>query len=203
MARGENGLFKSVFSQKIELKINNPCMKSVVNGDGSFVIESMKVPIGQSLLTLILPGPTNTVSALYGNGYDKCGELTYLWLDANGKQFSSEWFKGEANSESNFVDSLTLVLHSEPNGTDLHDQVTLSIRLDDYPSSTPATFKISLTYRECFPLVFSVPKIEDLKLKVGTRGPVIDYFFDQYPCKWNQTYTIFIVTPLGKTSVLP
>jgi len=57
------------------------------------------------------------------------------------------------------ADNLTLALRSEPTGIELQDQVTLIIRLNDYPSSTPAIFKISLTYRECFPSLFSGPKI--------------------------------------------
>ena len=38
------------------------------------------------------------------------------------------------------VDQMNLQLESEPRGTTLYDQFSLIIRLDDYPSSTPAIF---------------------------------------------------------------
>ena len=46
-------------------------------------------------------------------------------------------------------------------------------------------FRISLTYRECFPYNFSGPNIDDIQIKVGEKGPEIDYLFDQFPCNWN------------------
>jgi len=94
-------------------------------------------------------------------------------------------------------------LTSFPTGTTLYDHFTLIMRLDDYPDSTPAIFKINLVYRECFPYNFKSPKIEDIKMKVGDMGPEIDYSYDQFPCVWNQTYTVNFITPSGDTTTLP
>ena len=37
----------------------------------------MSVPIGKALLKAAYSGPTDSMSVLYGNGYDKCGPLRY------------------------------------------------------------------------------------------------------------------------------
>lgn len=78
-ARGNQGFFNSVFSPELSLEIVNPCLRSVVNGDGGLEISEISVPPGKTLVDLILAGPTDSASVTYGNGYDKCGELTYLW----------------------------------------------------------------------------------------------------------------------------
>ena len=80
----------------MKIEIVNPCIHTVVNADKGLVLESVRVPIQQSSFTLNLPGPTDSISVRYGNGYDKCGELTYLWLDDLGNQFKSAWFQGNA-----------------------------------------------------------------------------------------------------------
>ena len=80
-ARGDQGLFRSVSSQTLVINIINPCLTSVVNGDGNLILEDMVVPNGQTLLDLTYNGPTDSASVTYGNGYDKCGNLTYIWFD--------------------------------------------------------------------------------------------------------------------------
>ena len=67
----------------------------------------------------------------------------------------------------------------------------------------PAIFPVMLTYRECFPYDFKGPKISDLEMLVGDDGPKIDFFMNQEPCTWNQTYEIIIIGPDGKTEILP
>ena len=73
------------------------------------------------------------------------------------------------------------------------------MKLVEYPTSTPAEFVITITYRECYPYDFSGPIIEDITMKVDDTGPEIDFFFDQYPCSWNQTYEITITTKDGES----
>ena len=80
-ARGTAGLFNTVYSEILEIEIINPCLTSIVNEDENVVLEDMKVPPGQKLVELVLEGPTDSTSVIYGNGYDKCGNLTYIWLD--------------------------------------------------------------------------------------------------------------------------
>ena len=80
-ARGDKGLFISVVSEIIEIEIVNPCLTSIVNEDQNVVLEDMMVANGKILYELSLDGPTDSASVTYGNGYDKCGNLTYLWLD--------------------------------------------------------------------------------------------------------------------------
>ena len=67
-----------------------------MNGDGNLVIEDMNVPGGQTLVDLIFEGPKDTASVIYGNGYDRCGDLTYLWLDSQGKEFTNMVFSANA-----------------------------------------------------------------------------------------------------------
>jgi len=119
-ARGDQGLFKSVQSAQFTLTIINPCLTTVVNGDKVLEIEEIAVPPGKTLTELILAGPTDSASALYGNGYDKCGDLTYLWLKG-GEEFMSEWFSMNATVTIADVDEMNLALRSEPRGTTLYD----------------------------------------------------------------------------------
>ena len=96
-----------------------------------------------------------------------------------------------------------MTLNSEPSGTVLHDYFELIMKLEEYPSATPAVFKIMITYRECHPQDFSGPEIDDIEIRVGDKGPEIDFYFDQFPCQWNQTYDITITSKDGETRELP
>jgi len=40
-------------------------------------------------------------------------------------------------------------------------------------------------------------------MKVGQPGPDIDYFFNQAPCSWNQTYEIEVTTVTGRSETFP
>ena len=176
----------------------------MVNGDSGLVIDDLFVPVGSDVLDLVYAGPTDSTSVTYGNGYDKCGDLLFEWLNVlTGAPFENAYFNSTSTVVGFNVDSFNQLLISEKTGTTLSDTMLVRMSLVDYPSSTPAEFTVKLTYRECFPLDFSGPEIDDVKMKVGEQGPEIDYFFDQFPCSWNQTYEIVIVTPSGETKVLP
>lgn len=88
-ARGKQGLYNRIDSTStLILEITNPCATSIVNANGNFVIEQvMSVPFELTLLNLKYDGPSNSASVTYGNGFDKCGPLTYQWLDSEGKEF--------------------------------------------------------------------------------------------------------------------
>ena len=58
-------------------------------------------------------------------------------------------------------------LKSERTGTIMTANATLYIDLELYPTSTPAVFYIDMTYRECLPVDFSGPIIEDQAIMVG------------------------------------
>ena len=128
------------------------------------MIEDFIVPEGQSQIELVYNGPTNSASAKYGNGYDLCGKLTYTLLNANGQEFSDERLSFNQTLSLNEADLLSFKLESEEYGTELTDTMILKIRLQDYPSSVPATFPIKLVNRECFPGDFVMPSFEDIKL---------------------------------------
>ena len=44
-ARGNLGLFRSIISSEMKIKIVNPCLHTVVNADKGLVLESVRVPI--------------------------------------------------------------------------------------------------------------------------------------------------------------
>ena len=107
-------------------------------------------------------GPTDSMSVIYGNGYDKCGPLRYRYLDIEeGDEFSLSVFETETILNTGFADEFSMELNSVTTGTTKIANATLHIDLEFYPTSTPAIFKVNLTYRECFPLDFSGPFIED------------------------------------------
>ena len=184
-ARGVDGLYRSVLSDPILIMIINPCLTSVVNGDEGIVIENLSVKINKSVLNVNYTGPTDSASVTYGNGYDKCGNLTYSWLNLTSLPFENENFSYNSTVIDREADTFWQNLTSFPTGTTLYDYFTLKMELVDYPTSMPAIFPVMLTYRECFPYDFKGPKINDLEMLVGDDGPKIDFFMNQEPCTWN------------------
>lgn len=81
-ARGNSGLFASVFSTVVTLEIADPCVESVVNSDDGLVIGAVSVPLGQTVSNRFYSGPTNSASLEHGNGFDLCGQLAYTLLDS-------------------------------------------------------------------------------------------------------------------------
>ena len=83
-ARGAGGLYETVYSSDVELTILNPCRNTTVNDDTGLVITEVNVPVGKTELLLSYKGPSDSMSVLYGNGYDKCGPMRYTYLNFNG-----------------------------------------------------------------------------------------------------------------------
>ena len=91
-AKGVNGMYKSVNSKEVKLTILEPCRNSTVNGDLGLNITNMAVPEGKNKLMDVYLGPKNSISVIYGNGYDRCGPLKYSFLSLDGKQFNLDVF---------------------------------------------------------------------------------------------------------------
>ena len=122
----------------------------------------MIVPVGQTLLKVAYSGPTDSMSVLYGNGYDKCGPLRYQYLDIEGvNDFSLGVFGSSAELNAGLADDFEMNLLSERTGTTMIANATLLIDLELYPTSTPAIFQVNMTYRECFPDYFVGPDLAD------------------------------------------
>ena len=82
-ARGNGGLFGSIDSSPILVQIIDPCINSVVNSDKAFSFPAtFKLASGQTKNQLQIDGPSNSISLLYGNGFDRCGPLKYVLMDA-------------------------------------------------------------------------------------------------------------------------
>lgn len=86
-ARGNQGFFNSVLSPEIQVEISNPCLISVVNSDEEFAIEKIDVSASQVVEEVILSGPRDSTSIIYGNGYNMCGALTYQFINSRGDPF--------------------------------------------------------------------------------------------------------------------
>ena len=52
----------------------------------------MDVPEGRGLLKDTYVGPKNSMSVIYGNGYDRCGPLKYSFLTLDGNKFDLDVF---------------------------------------------------------------------------------------------------------------
>lgn len=57
------------------------------------------------------------MSVIYGNGYNKCGPISYTFFDLDGKVFDSDFFSNQVKRMDTFADVLTLRLDSEISGT--------------------------------------------------------------------------------------
>ena len=87
-ARGDKGLFNSVLSQPIEIKIVDPCPTAQLNPNRALSIPSnLNVPPGEMQVTRNLIGTKDSVSVAYGNGFDLCGEREYTVLQADGTKY--------------------------------------------------------------------------------------------------------------------
>jgi len=114
-ARGVNGLFTSVYSSQIDVTVLDPCLTSVVNGDGAIGHIQLSVTSGLSYEVITLSGPTDSVSVTFGNGYDICGDLEYTLSSTN--TYTDEYMTFAETVNSGLVDSLAFGLDSFPTGT--------------------------------------------------------------------------------------
>ena len=130
------------------------------------------------------------MSAIYGNGYDKCGPYDYTYTDMQNEPFSLHALSNKTHHNNGYADNITFYLDSYPNGKDLTTNFTMRVSLRNYPSSYYYSQVVNVTYRECFPEDFSGPMIHVDPMTVGDEGFEIDTFFDQYPCNYVQEYTI-------------
>lgn len=145
----------------MKLMITNPCVHAVVNADGKFALKDLKVPITLDRESVTYKGPSNSVSVLYGNGYNRCGPLKYSFLGLNGQLFSLEQFSTNVKLQANNFDELSMTLTSARTGTIVKATTVLKMELEYYPTAVAASFKVELTYRECAPFDFSGPNIEE------------------------------------------
>lgn len=133
------------------LVLINPCLNSTVNADQGFEIPDMAVTLGKDEESWTYQGPTNKISDVYGNGYDKCGPIRYSFLDEFGAEFQHPLFSNQTVRNSGYADEVIFTLDSFPTGLDLSVNFTLMSELSMYPTSTPYLQEIMLTYRECYP----------------------------------------------------
>ena len=192
-SRGNNGLYGTVYSDPVPVTIINPCMNSTVNSDEGMLVEEIFVPINKTEWDWTYEGPTNSMSLIYGNGYDKCGPLKYSFLDDAGLPFSLFALSNYTSFGYNKPDNLTFNIQSYRSGYDLKANFTLKVELSSYPTSYPYYQTVEVTYRECYPEDFSGPEVETPEMTVGDDGFNIDVFFDQFPCDYEQEYTIKVI----------
>lgn len=186
-------MYGSVYSEEVPLVLVNPCLNSTVNADQGFEVPDMAVTLGEKRESWTYDGPTNTISDVYGNGYNKCGPIKYTFLDDFGEEFSHPLFSNTTVRNVGFADSVTFTLESFPSGLDLQVNFTLKSELSSYPMSTPYYQDISLTYRECYPENFEGPFVSVDEMMVGDDGFPIDVTFPQWPCDYEQTYNVTVI----------
>ena len=85
-ARGNGGQYNSIYSDPTPVTIVNPCRNSTVNMDGRFFMENLKVPINSGQLWEFYSDPTDSISSIYGNGWNRCGHRSYTFLDEHRKE---------------------------------------------------------------------------------------------------------------------
>ena len=122
-ARGNGGLFLTVYSDPIDVLIIDPCLISVVNGDSAIEKLRLKVPEDYETATLDFAGPTDSASVLYGNGYDICGDLEYTILGARKESWNYMAFTPTVNTD--LVDLLSFDVVSDTLGAYLEYKMIL------------------------------------------------------------------------------
>ena len=81
IARGNAGLYSTVYSDPVPVTVVNPCRNSTVNLDEEFFIKNLHVPINTEMLWERYSDPTDFISDHYGNGHNRCGDRQYAFLN--------------------------------------------------------------------------------------------------------------------------
>lgn len=145
---------------------------------------------------LELTGPTNSISTVYGNGYNQCGSLQYQIYNEEGNALArtSHFFLTSATDLEN-GDPITLRVDSAPgNGSIITEYFTIKINLRQISQVDALFIPISISYRECDVVEYKAPKIDDLSFTYQSFDPVVIFFnFDESPCAFKQSYEAHIV----------
>ena len=121
------------------------------------------MPINTEQLWEQYSDPTDFISGVYGNGWNRCGHRSYIFLDEHRKEsFKLDAFSYETkHSNTGVAGELNMFLDSWETGLEVTKNMTVKIGLIDYPTATPYYQFVELTYRECFPDDFKGEYIED------------------------------------------
>ena len=154
-----------------------------------------------------LTGPKNSVSQLYGNGYNSCGSLSYQILDSNArKTANSPIFSLESKTDMRRGDELVFkVTSAAGNGPVITEKFIILIYLNLISKAQPKLLPISVSYRECEVIEYVPPKIDNQEFSYQRFDPVVIFFaFEQSSCTFDQTYEAHItVASTGQKSPLP
>ena len=204
-SRGNNGLYNFVYSNEIEITGENPCNDPNKSGVKlSLTIQDMVVPIGETRLAATHLGPLDEISATFGTGNDRCGEMFFRMTDDQKIPLNLDNFSFNFISNFEARDNLEMVLLSEAYGTWIEANVLLHAYLVDQPKAVDRYFPFKLKWRECLPLDFREPKIGNLRVKIGEDAYPVNYRgFDQSPCDFPQIYEAFLVLQSGQVVELP
>lgn len=129
--------------------VTDPCKDTQISSIG--LPDSFSVPEGDTSSELTVTGPTNSISTLYGNGYDSCGPLSYQVLELEtGLIVSSDHFSLKTVSDLVNGDRLTLHIEdSSPDGPIITKKLVIKAFLSQVPSASPLFVPIDVSYREC------------------------------------------------------
>ena len=120
--------------------------------------------------------PTNSISLLYGDGYDLCGSLAYTIMDKTGRRPHLTSNVRVISSGANMFD---VVIYSEQEGIEVSLDLMLRVSLLSHKQALAAIVPLQVTYRECEVKEFLPPSIEDILLKTGQRaGEITELHFD-------------------------
>lgn len=145
------GLFNSVYSEPLSLKISDPCLGAILNPDRSLRVPLLfTVPLGETQATKQLQGTKDSVSMKYGNGYELCGPRSYQVYTETDEPFLSDALimRSGKSGDLSGADLVSLTLLSYEIGPILSHKVKLIVRLDRYPEQK-VSFPVTLEYREC------------------------------------------------------
>ena len=168
-ARGNNGLFNSVLSEPLTLEITNPCLGTVLNPYSRFALPTvLTVPAGQAQEVRLVQGPRDSVSLMYGNGYDRCGKRSYVIYREDGTPYMDDAFTiYHYGKDSNGADLIALSLLSSTQGPLLTQKMRVDVYLNDYQERTKIQYPMTLEYRECYASRFEGASIAEQRVQVG------------------------------------
>ena len=129
------------------------------------------------MLSTQISGPSDSASLEYGNGFDKCGPLTYTVVDGSDNVINRLWLDMDFTQVINQADKVQITLLSEPDGVENSADLYLKAELVNYPTSEPALIPFRVTYRGCWFSSFRSTPIAPISVQVGQSALSLPYEF--------------------------
>ena len=206
--------YNNCASTQWTIVISNPC--ETANFVIAYPVNSLSTSVGSDSIGTQYEIPTDSVSTLYGNGYNKCGDRIHYLQSSTGSKIypvigDSSATTFQADMQFPFIEFLSFP-GGDPNGGSSTPVYQINVKTDsdayygfhpftlhfefvDYPSSTAntASSPLDIQIDPCNVESYLAPGDLSTQYQIGTPEQTIFFSFSQYPCTYGATYTAELI----------